>query len=381
MIYIERKLTDSVVYAVKYFPVIVVTGPRQSGKSSFCEHVFNNYTKYNFEDISLREAVAMDPKAFLAGCGTEVIIDEVQHVPELLSYIQIEVDNNPDRKFVLTGSSNFTLLPSVTQSLAGRCALFTLLPFSLDETGEYAKNSTDTLLLNGLYPSVVTGKRPAPLFYPAYNTTYVERDLRQIKNITDLGKFQLFMRLVAGRCGTEFNASQLSNEIGVSVPTIQSWMSVIQTSYIAFLLPPYYTNLKKRLTKTPKVYFYDTGLLCYLLGIENESQLATHPLRGAVFENLAVLELLKERCNAGKAPNLFFYRENSGTEVDLLRQTSAGIDAFEFKSAQTFTPGFTTGLKALKKLLGEQIQTSTVVYDGETLLPLCVNIRDLTRNF
>lgn len=377
MNYIYRAITPSIERGAEYFPVIVVTGPRQSGKSTLCTHIFNDYARYNLEDIGLRDSVTLDPKGFLRNCGERVIIDEVQHLPELFSYIQITVDEHPERRFVLTGSNNFALMEKITQSLAGRAALYTLLPMSLKEVGVYAGLATDDLLFNGLYPSVITGLRPADIFYPNYYTTYVERDVRQLKNISDIRQFQNFVRLAAGRCGTEFNASQLASETGVSSPTIKAWLSILEASYIAFLLPPYYTNINKRLTKTPKIYFYDTGLLCYLLGIENASQLATHPLRGAIFENMAVLELLKERFNKAGRPNLYFYRENGGREVDIVSESGFKLDIFEVKSSQTFNKSFIKNLSYLKTLLGDRINKSTLVYDGETIPPTILNIRDM----
>lgn len=215
------------------------------------------------------------------------------------------------------------------------------------------------------------------MFYQSYYATYVERDVRQIKNITDISVFQKFIRLAAGRIGYEMNASQIANETGITSPTVSSWMSVLAASYIAFTLPPYYGNINKRLTKTPKIYFYDTGLLCWLLGIENESQLSSHPLRGGIFENLAVTELIKLRTNAGKHPNVCFYRENSGKEVDLVRMGADGLDLFEVKSSQTFNKSFLNNLEYLKQLLGNQAKTAKVVYDGDNVPPLVYNIRRL----
>ncbi|MDE6653878.1 MAG: ATP-binding protein [Muribaculaceae bacterium] len=381
MQYIYRAITPAVERGAEYFPVIVVTGPRQSGKSTLCNHIFNDYAKYNLEDVGLRESISLDPKGFINNCGDKVIVDEVQHIPDLLSYIQLAVDRQPERRFVLTGSSNFALLESITQSLAGRAAVYTLLPMALDELGDYASSSTDELLLNGFYPSVVTGVRPVDLFYSNYYSTYIERDVRQIKNISDLRQFQSLVRLSAGRCGNEFNASQISTEIGVSSPTIKSWISILQASYIAFLLPPYYANLNKRLTKTPKLYFYDTGILCYLLGIENVAQLAVHPLRGAIFENLAVIELLKQRLNRAKQPNLCFYRENRGVEADIVKMEGEKLDIFEIKSSHTFNKSFVKNLDYLKGVLGEKVRNSAVIYDGDNIPPSVINIRDLTRRF
>lgn len=378
MKYIERKISPAVLRGARYFPVTVITGPRQSGKSTLCLHLFPTFTKYNLEDVGLRDIVNADPKGFINGCGNHVVIDEIQHLPTLFSYIQMAVDDNPDRRFILTGSSNFSLLEKITQSLAGRSVLFTLLPMSFDELGEeYVSCPTDKLLYNGFYPSVVTDARPADLYYPAYYSTYVERDVRQIKNITDISMFQKFIRLMAGRVGCELNASQLANETGVSSPTIVSWMSVLEASYIAFTLQPYYANINKRLTKTPKIYFYDTGLLCYLLGMENASQLVNHPLRGGVFENLAVIEFVKNRLNEGKHRNLYFYRENSGREVDLVRIEGDRLDLFEIKSSQTFNKSFIKNLEYVKTLLGEKVRSIKVIYDGDTVPPIAFNIREI----
>lgn len=377
MDYIERKISNSVVRAAKYFPVITITGPRQSGKSTLCRHLFDGYQRYNLEDVALREKVSVDCKAFLNNCGNNVVIDEVQNVPNLFSYIQIAVDENPSRKFVLTGSNNFSLMEKITQSLAGRSALFTLLPFAMEEVMEYAARPTDDLLTGGLYPSVVTDKIPYDLFYPNYYTTYIERDVRQLKNITDIAAFQNFMHLTAGRCGCEFNASQLGVEVGKTSPTIKGWMSVLQTSYIAFLLNPFYANLNKRLTKTPKLYFYDTGLLCFLLGITEPGQLANHPLRGNIFENLAVVELLKKRFNIGKLSNLCFYRENSGREADIVKEEGDKLDLYEIKSSKTYNKSFERNLIYLNELLSPKVRHRTIVYDGEPIPPSVINIRQL----
>lgn len=306
-----------------------------------------------------------------------MIIDEAQNVPELFSYIQVEVDEHPERRFIINGSNNFSLMEKMTQSLAGRAALFTLLPMSLSELGDYSDNPTDTLLFNGFYPSVVTDQRPADIFYPGYYTTYVERDVRQIRNLLDIGQFQKFMRLLAGRVGSEMNAYQMATETGVSSPTIKSWLALLETSYIAFQLSPYYVNINKRLTKTPKIYFYDTGLLCFLLGIENVSQLKIHPLRGAIFENLAVIELLKHRFNEGKLSNIYFYRENKGREVDLVQEFGAGLEIYEVKSSQTFNKSFLNNLNYLKLQLGERISRMCLVYDGDPIPPLTINIRQI----
>ncbi len=381
MDYIPRQITPLILRAEKYFPVVVITGPRQSGKSTLARTIFPDFHEYNFEDVSLRENVANDPKLFLDSCGDKVILDEVQHIPELFSYIQVVVDHDDQRRFILSGSNNFALMEKITQSLAGRACLFTLLPLSLKECGAYSERATEDLLCNGFYPSVITGKRPFDLFYPSYYSTYIERDVRQLKNISSMNHFKTFMRLLAGRCGTEFNANALATEIGISSPTVKSWLSILEASYIAFTLMPYYVNINKRLTKTPKVYFYDTGLLCFLLGIETPGHLESHPLRGAVFENLAVIELLKEQHNNGKLPNLYFYRENRGNEVDIIRCDGLHLDLFEVKAAKTFHSDFTKNLKYLSNILGDNVRNTAVVYDGEYIPPSVINIRQLTTKY
>ncbi|MBD5350395.1 MAG: ATP-binding protein [Bacteroides sp.] len=376
MEYVKRKISDSVLEAAKYYRVIVVTGPRQTGKTTLCRHLFSDYKYYNLEDVALRNAIADDPKGFLSECGDRVIIDEVQNIPELFSYIQVVVDADENRRFALTGSNNFSLMESITQSLAGRAALFTLLPFALNElSGEYQSVQTDEILFRGLYPGTTIRRMPPEMFFRNYYSTYMERDVRQIKQITDLPKFQHLMRLVAGRVGSECNASALANETGISSPTVKSWLGVMQTSYLLTVLPPYYQNISKRLIKTPKVYFIDTGLLCYLLGITSTEQLKTHPLRGAVFENLIVVEMLKDRFNRGKDSNLFFYRESSGREVDVVQTEADKFRIWEVKSAKTFNTDFRKNLDYFKSIFGEKVISAKVIYDGDNIPPDVVNFR------
>lgn len=366
---ISRHLAAEIRSESRFYPVLTVTGPRQSGKTTLCRAMFPGYSYYNLEDIATLELVKSDPKSFLRHCGDGVVIDEVQVYPQLLNQLMVEVDERPERRFVLTGSSNFALLESVTQSLAGRAAVFTLLPLSLGERAQWSGSvSADGLMLRGGYPRLWADRDfPAGMFYRNYYTTYVERDVRRIVNVKDLELFRKFIRLAAGRVGSEFNASSLSGEVGVSSVTVSGWLSMLAASYIGFLLPPYFENIGKRLVKTPKFYFHDTGLACFLLGIENETQLATHPLRGALFENMVVSEALKCRTNAGAEPDLYFYRDRSQHEVDLLHVAGGAISAFEIKSAQTFNADFLKGLRYLKGLYGEKVAHSAVVYDGSAL--------------
>lgn len=377
--FIPRKIEKVISEQAGYYPIIVITGPRQTGKSTLCKHLFGEYAYYNLEDISLRNTIAADPKGFIKECGKLAIIDEAQHLPDLFSYIQLAVDDDAQRRFVLTGSNNFTLMQSITQSLAGRAALFTLLPFSLPEVESYSvSTSTNQLLTNGLYPSVIASRRPPFAYYSNYYSTYIERDVRQIKTISDLSSFQLFIKLLAGRVGSELNYSSLALEVGVTSPTIKSWLSVLQTSYIIYPLRPYYANINKRLTKSPKIYFTDSGLLCFLLGISSPEQLDVHPLRGAIFENMVVGEFLKLRFNNAQLPDLFYYRENAGREVDLMVPKPCGkFDLYEVKSSATFTKMFTRNMEYLKEILPGIIERSAVIYDGDTYPPTAFNFRNL----
>lgn len=364
---INRKITEEINRLKKYYPVITVTGPRQSGKTTLCKYLFPDYQYFNLEDAEILESVRLDPKGFMRAHTGNMIIDEVHHYPELFSLIQIVVDEQPDRKFILTGSSNFALLQSITQSLAGRAAVLTLLPLSLQELGDAIQvMDTDALMLSGGYPRLwAVPDFPRDAFYRNYYTTYIERDVRQIVNIKDMTLFQKFIRLCAGRVGMELNASNLSNEVGVATSTITNWLSMLSASYIAYLLPPYFANVRKRLVKTPKFYFYDVGLACYLLGIESTAQLSVHPLRGNLFENMVINEAVKNRLNQGKDPNLYFYRDKSQNEVDLIYEQGEALQAYEIKSAQTFNKEFYKGILYVKNLFGDKIARSAVIYDGD----------------
>ncbi len=365
-LFINRDLKDEIISQSRYFPVITITGPRQSGKTTLCKQMFPDYHYVNLEDIAKTEIIKQNPKAFLEIHSQGLIVDEAQQYPDLFSYVQVVVDENPDSHIVLTGSSNFALLQSVTQSLAGRTAVLTLLPLSLSELGkERLTAPTEAIMLNGGYPSVWAKNIPVQTVSKNYYNTYIERDLRQLINIKELSKYQVFIRLCAGRTGTEFNASALSNEVGVSVPTIHEWLSTLEASYIVFRISPFFRNVGKRLIKSPKIYFYDTGLLCFLLGIENENHLQTHPLRGAIFENMVVLEFLKNRFNAGKLSNLYFYRDKSQREIDIVQEFADTFKAYEIKSASVFHPNFMHNLNYLKNLLNEKLTSTQVIYDGE----------------
>lgn len=375
--YIDRLISSKIMEASNYFPVITITGPRQAGKSTLCRHLFPDYKYVSLERIPVRTAATEDLEKFMNSLGDKVIIDEVQHVPEILSEIQCRVDEDKRLRYVLTGSSNFSLLDNVSQSLAGRTALFTLLPFAEEETRDYcSKSDTDTLLFNGCYPGILVDGVPPELFYANYYDTYVERDLRNLLKVSNITAFDKFVHLLALRVGSEFNATALSREVGVSSVTINEWLTILETSYIAFRLQPYYSNPNKRLTKTPKIYFHDTGLLCYLLNIETKQHLDFHPNRGQVFENYVVAEMIKQEANQSRRNRLFYYREVQGLEVDILRLRGSEILLYEVKAGKTYQSNYLKNMKALAESL-TGVKSGTVIYDGETLSPDILNFRDM----
>lgn len=364
--FIKRDLSDVMLEMYQYFPVITITGPRQSGKTTLLRKVFNQLPYYSLENLDTRRFALNDPVGFLSEHSEGMILDEVQNAPSLLSYIQGLVDENPKKRFVLSGSFQFSVIKQITQSLAGRTGVLELLPLSYREVKEMADQETlDSILLKGFYPALYAGKNIYTLFYPSYVKTYLERDVRDLLQIKDMMQFQIFLRLCAGRIGSLFNASELSGEVGVSANTIKSWLSVLQASYIITLLPPFYENTRKRLTKTPKLYFCDTGLACYLLGIEREQQLARDKMRGHLFENFIVSEALKSRYNQGKESNLYFYRDSNGVEVDLLLKNGSEYTAIEIKSSQTYHPDFETGIRSLSDLMKERLANKIILYAGD----------------
>lgn len=363
--YIHRAMSEAIREASQYFPVLTLTGPRQSGKSTLLRHIYPDVPYVSMENPDIRSHAKLDPNGFLASYTSGVIIDEVQHVPELLSYIQGIVDETPERKFYLTGSSQFSLLKNVTQSLAGRTAVFELLPLSLKEISDLkGDDGVDELLYSGFYPAIWSGKNIPRLLYPHYIKTYLERDVRDILAIKDLDAFQRFIRLCASRIGSIFNASELSNELGVAVNTISSWLSVLQASYIIYMLPPFYTNTRKRLTKSAKIYFTDCGLAAYLLDIDTPQAMNRDKMRGHLFENMVIMNMLKNRFNRGDNGGIYFYRDSNGNEVDLLVKEGSQYSCYEIKSSATFHPDFTKGLKSFEKEFPELVKSKTVVYAG-----------------
>ncbi|MGN0006598.1 MAG: ATP-binding protein [Alistipes sp.] len=365
---IERKLQQKLTELAAKYPIVTLTGPRQSGKSTLLRHTFPEYGYVSLEDPDMRLFATDDPRGFLATYPDKTIIDEAQRVPSLFSYIQTHIDKEGgEGMYMLAGSHNFLLMESINQSLAGRTAVLKLLPFSHAEmeAGGILRQSVDEEIFTGGYPRLFDkGIAPAD-YYPFYIQTYVERDVRLLKNIGDLSRFIKFMRLCAGRIGQLLNLSSLANECGVAVSTVAAWISVLEASYICYLLQPDYNNYAKRLVKTPKLYFYDTGLACSLLEIRSASQVSTHFLRGGLFENLVINEFVKGAYNSGGEPNLTFWRDSTGNEVDLLRYDSGSRYAYEIKSGATYSPDFFKGISKWAKLSGATPEQCFAVYNGD----------------
>lgn len=361
--FIDRKITQAIENAAASFPVITITGPRQSGKTTLARHMFPEYPYFSLENPDVRNLAMEDPVGFLNNTTEGIILDEVQNSPQLLSYIQGIVDNDREKRFILTGSNNFSMLKNVSQSLAGRSAVFELLPFSINELNNY-ETDTDSLIYKGGYPGIWCDGKDTYTFYSNYVTTYLERDVRNIINIKDLNTFQKFIRICATRIGSIWNSSEVSNEIGVSVNTVKSWLSVLQASYIIFMLQPFFTNTRKRLTKSPKLFFTDTGLASFLLEIESESQIKRDKMRGHLFENMIVAEALKQRLNAGRTNNLCFYRDSNGNEVDLITKREGMLNLYEIKSSETYHPDFEKGIKSFIGSFGDIVGSNSIIYNG-----------------
>ncbi len=363
---ITRILKSKCISLAKQYPIVTITGPRQSGKTTLARSCFPKKAYVNLEEPDKRKIALEDPRGFLSNFPQGAILDEIQRTPDIPSYIQSIVDSSKQRgMFILTGSQQFEISQTISQSLAGRTALVKLLPFSLEEINRYKRKYTlNNLILKGFYPRLHDEKLEPLQFFMNYFETYVQRDLRQLSNIENLNLFEKFVRLLASRIGQLLNYTNLSNDIGVSQPTIRKWISLLEASFIVYLLPPFYRNIGKRLIKTPKLYFYDNGLAAYLLEIENSKHLQSHPLRGLLFENFIVMEFLKRRLNQTKPSNLFFYRDRTGHEVDLILSSASQLTAIEIKSSQTINTDFSKDILFFKDLFKKDTQQSYVVYTG-----------------
>jgi uncharacterized protein len=366
---IERQATSKVLQLAQQFRAVLIMGPRQSGKTTLAKMTFPDKPYASLETPTTRQFALEDPVQFLAQFPNGAILDEIQRVPSLLSWLQQNLDDTPTvkGKFILTGSNNFLLLESITQTLAGRVGHIELLPFSIGELSALPKALEDVnhLIWSGSYPPVQADGITPNDWFASYIRTYIERDVRQIKNIGNLLLFERFLSLCAGRVGQEINFTQLSNDVGADVKTMQSWMGILQASYIVYLLPPFFQNFNKRLTKTPKLYFYDTGLACNLLRIAEPNLLVQHPFKGALFENLMVTELLKNRFNQGQRSNLYFWRESSGHEIDVLIDEGLQQIPIEIKSGQTINSDWLKGLKYWQTLTKQTSGNSYVIYGGD----------------
>lgn len=345
------------------FKAVALNGPRQSGKTTLVRKAFPDKAYVSLENPDIRSYALNDPRGFLANYPKGAIFDEVQRAPELFSYLQQVLDESNEKGvFILTGSNNFLLQESISQSLAGRIAYLTLLPLSLAEIGGL-ESDINQLIFKGGYPVLHAEKTDPARWFPNYISTYVERDVRQLKNVVDLTTFERFIRLCAGRTGQLLNMSSLALETGVDQKTVAAWLSVLETSFILFRLQPYYKNYNKRMVKMPKLYFYDTGLAAALLGIDNAAMLEMHPFRGSLFENLVVTEFLKQRLNAGLSNNIYFWRDSTGNEIDLLIDRKSELLPIEIKSGKTVTSDYFKGLNFWNKLTGNQ--GGMVVYGGD----------------
>ena len=365
---IERDITSHLVSLFQQYPFVTVTGPRQSGKTTLCRAAFPELDYVNLELPESREFAEEDPRGFIAQYGGGAIIDEVQRVPSLLSYLQVIGDElRRNSLFILTGSEQFELSQAITQSLAGRTALLRLMPFSLAELARTgASQEIDDILFSGFYPRIHDHGLDPVQALGDYFETYVQRDVRYVSEIRNLSNFQRFVRLCAGRVGQLVNLSSLGSDAGVSHATARQWLTVLETSYIVFELEPYHANIRKRLVKSPKLYFYDVGLASHLLGIRNAGQISTHPLRGHLFENAVVAEAMKIRFNQGRRADLSFFRDSSGLECDLLYRTAYGFGAIEVKSGATIASDYFKGLRRVAKVI-PRIHSKAIVYGGKSV--------------
>jgi len=352
------------------FPVITLTGPRQSGKTTLLKSLYTDIPYVSLEDIDVRNTALSDPRGFLSNYPGGAVLDEVQRTPELFSYIQGVIDRNKKIHFVLSGSQNFLVLENISQSLAGRAAILKLLPFSISEL-QHEKLVSETyeqLIFTGMYPAIYDRKIDPEYFYPSYINTYIERDVRMIKNIENLNSFSNFLQLCAGRAGQIVNLNSLATDAGISPNTAKSWLSILEASFIIFFLHPYYENYNKRIIKSPKLYFYDTGLVCSLLGISSANQVKLFHSKGALFENMIITDLIKNRLHNGINPRFYFWQNKTGQEIDLIIDQPEGPVPFEIKSGMTMNENYFTNLKYWQKLTGEKAENLNVIYGGETSL-------------
>lgn len=369
---IPRTLQNKLNELSNYYPSIVVTGPRQSGKTTLCRMTFPNKPYVSLEALDIRDFASKDPRGFLAEYAEGAIIDEIQQAPDLLGYLQSDIDARPEPgRFIMTGSQHFSLSQSISQSLAGRCGILVLLPPSFEELRAFPNSPEDlfSALWQGAYPRIYDQNIPAHQWLADYTTTYIQRDVRQVMNIGDLQVFSGFLKLCSGRTAQEINLSALGSDAGISHNTIRSWLSVLETSYIIHRLPSWHVNIRKQVVKAPKLHFFDSGLACYLLGIREPDQLRHHPLRGAIFESWVVSEIYKACAHSGAQPSIFHYRETRGIEVDMLIEQAGAMDVVEIKSGATVSEDFFKNLELFSDRIKSTPTKSTIrkyiVYGGD----------------
>jgi predicted AAA+ superfamily ATPase len=349
------------------YPILAVTGPRQSGKTTLLKYLLPDFRYVSLEDTDERAFAVTDPIGFLKKYDSKVIFDEVQQAPGLFSYLQTIVDKSGEMgQFVLSGSQNFQLLERITQSLAGRVAIFKLLPFDSGELKGEGRLPSEwkSAVIKGFYPAVYDRDLNPSVFYSNYLQTYIDRDVTTLTNVQDLRRFRSFIGLCAGRCGQLLNLSNLANECGISQPTAKSWLSILESSYVVFLLPPYFENFSKRIVKTPKLYFYDTGLASFLLGLRQAEDLDDPALAGSLFENLVIADILKKNHHQYRLQEYWFWRDSAGHEVDLLTRKGGGFEVFEVKSTQTILPKLIEGMEYLTQISKGKVKSRTLVYGG-----------------
>lgn len=364
---VKRAITDELLNLLGEYPVITILGPRQAGKTTLAKTTLTDFAYANLENPETREIAQNDPKSFLRRFRTNVIIDEIQRVPELLSYIQVEVDaSSKNGRFVLTGSHQLSLREAITQSLAGRTAILNLLPLSIQELTQASIQFErfEDYCFTGFLPRIYKQSQRPTTAYSNYYQTYVERDVRQLIKLKDAALFEKMLKLLAGRAGQVFDYNSLSNDVGVDAKTIRNWMSILEASFIIFKLSPYFENFGKRVIKSPKYYFTDVGLLCFLLGIREPDQISRDPLVGQIFENLVVIETLKTRYNQGQLADLYYFRDSKGNEVDLLAQSGRQLRAIEIKSASTFKMEHLKGLRHLQSVT-DTVEAAYIIYNGD----------------
>ena len=364
---IDRDAAQTISTLLRGFPIVTLTGPRQSGKTTLAKALFKDRPYASLEDPDLRQAAMDDPRSFLGRYPDGGVLDEVQRCPDIISYLQTMVDADGRMGlYILTGSQQFGLMSKITQSLAGRTGFVELLPFSIPELAKAHKlpESADTMLLNGCYPPLYDRKLQPSSWFGAYVTAYVERDVRQLLKVHELETFQRFVRLCAGRTGQLLNLSSLATECGITHNTAKSWISVLEASYLIFLLRPHHASLGKRLVKMPKLYFYDVGLVSWLLGMRAPEQIETHPLRGSIFETFIISELMKSWLNRGEKPAFSFWRDSNGNEVDLIFEQGSKLMPIEIKSGKTIARDSFTGLERWCTLAGKAVMEPTLIYGG-----------------